>query len=77
MTAGNGEAWLGGEGGFEKHIWVYEHGCGFGHDDSIWAICAVCDGAGGNPLQELPECRTTMAVLSLLNLWKVEQGMVA
>jgi hypothetical protein len=46
------EIWLdcphcSGEGGFEKHIWVYEHGCGFGHDDSMWATCAVCDGIGG------------------------------
>lgn len=37
----------GGEGGFEKHIWVYEQGCGFGHDDSMWVTCDVCDGTGG------------------------------
>lgn len=37
----------GGEGGYEKHIWVYEHGCGFGHDDGMWVTCEVCNGTRG------------------------------
>ena len=36
-----------GEGGFEKHIWVYEQGCGFGHDDGVWVDCKACGGRGG------------------------------
>jgi hypothetical protein len=32
------------EGGYEKHIWVYERGCGFGHDDSMWVTCEACGG---------------------------------
>lgn len=46
------EVWLdcpecGGEGGYERHIFVYEAGCGFGHDDSEWVTCPACDGRGG------------------------------
>jgi hypothetical protein len=46
------EIWLdcpecGGEGGWEQHCRVYEHGCGFAHDDSEWRVCHVCNGTGG------------------------------
>lgn len=37
----------GGEGGGEKHITVYERGCGFSHDDSMWVTCDTCHGDGG------------------------------
>lgn len=36
----------GGEGGYEKRIWVYEVGCGYGHDSSDWQICPTCNGVG-------------------------------
>ena len=38
----------GGEGGYEKHIRVYEQGCGFAHDDSTWVECEECHGRGGS-----------------------------
>ena len=46
------EVWLdcpecGGEGGWEQHCRVYEHGCGFAHDGSEWHSCDACNGKGG------------------------------
>lgn len=37
----------GGDGVIRKNIWVYEHGCGFGHDDVTETPCRLCNGAGG------------------------------
>ncbi len=36
----------GGEGYFLKRITVYEHGCGFPHDDTDEIKCEACDGTG-------------------------------
>jgi hypothetical protein len=44
----------GGEGGYEKHIRVYEHGCGFAHDDCTWATCQTCGGRGINIIDVEP-----------------------
>lgn len=35
-----------GEGLIAKDIWIYEHGCGFGHSDSYDVRCDECDGLG-------------------------------
>lgn len=40
-------AHCGGDGVIRKSIWVYEHGCGFGHEDVLEAPCRFCNGAGG------------------------------
>lgn len=36
-----------GEGYTVHKVSVYEHGCGFPHDDSEERQCGKCDGAGG------------------------------
>lgn len=36
----------GGEGCERRGIWVYEHGCGFGHDDVEEIRCVECGGTG-------------------------------
>lgn len=36
-----------GEGTIVKRVTVYEHGCGFPHDDGHEVICDACGGAGG------------------------------
>lgn len=38
----------GGKGIIRKPIRVYEHGCGFSHDDVDEIECDACNGAGGN-----------------------------
>jgi DnaJ-class molecular chaperone len=48
-----------GEGGYEKHIFVYERGCGFGHDDSMWVTCEKCNGIGGFICEALPNTGET------------------
>jgi len=37
----------GGEGVIYKNAWVYETGCGFGHDDVHSVECDACAGNGG------------------------------
>ncbi len=36
-----------GEGHQLRATWVYEHGCGFGHEDVEAVPCDVCNGSGG------------------------------
>lgn len=36
-----------GEGTVQRRITVYEHGCGFGHDDYVDEQCKPCAGQGG------------------------------
>lgn len=36
-----------GDGVIRHAIWVYEHGCGFGHDDVSEDTCQACNGIGG------------------------------
>ena len=45
----------GGEGYTVHRITVYEHGCGFPHDDSEERPCENCKGAGGFLDDETPD----------------------
>lgn len=49
---GDPEQWVerevcGGEGMTVHRVTVYEHGCGFPHDDTDERLCVECNGCGG------------------------------